>query len=122
MRDPNELQVAHVAGYAAFAASGGLLGYVLRTLDANNPVSWKRLLAETAASAFMGVMAMLACNAMEVNTTWTGVIVGMSGWIGATATMRVIESVVYKRLGITQTDVDVVKEMEHVQHPDSPNQ
>lgn len=119
MRDPNELNAAHMAGYAAFAASGGLLGYVLRTLDANQPVSWKRLTVETAASGFMGVMAMLACNALDVNTTWTGVIVGMSGWLGATASMRLIETLVYKRLGITQTDVDVAKEMEHVQHPDN---
>lgn len=117
MRDPNELNIAHTAGYAAFAAAGGMLGYVLRTMDANKPVSWRRMSVETGAAGFVGLLAMLACNALDVQPTWTGVIVGMSGWLGATASMRLIETLVYKRLGIGREDVAVTRDMEHVQNP-----
>ena len=113
MRDPQEFNIAHSIGYAAFAAFGGAMGYVLRTMDGAQPVSYRRLIVETCASGFVGSLAMLACNALDVSATWTGVIVGMSGWIGATASIRLIETLVYKRLGITREDVETAKDMEH---------
>jgi hypothetical protein len=122
MRDPNEFNMAHSVGYAAFAGVGGMVGYVLRTMDANKPVSLRRLCVETMSAGFVGLLAMLVCNAFDLTSNWTGVIVGMSGWLGATASMRLIETVVYKRLGIDHDAVQVAKEMEqHVQDADNPD-
>jgi hypothetical protein len=115
MRDPNEFNFAHSVGYAAFASLGGMVGYVLRTMDANRPISVQRLCVETFAAGFVGLLAMLVCNAFELASNWTGVIVGMSGWLGATASMRLIETVVYKRLGIDHDAVAVAKELENVE-------
>lgn len=87
--------------YPVFAAFGGFLGYVLRAMDAGTKVSMWRAVIEAAAAGFVGVLVMLACEAMHLSAQWTGVMVGVCGWLGATASIRMLERVVRRKLGVS---------------------
>lgn len=88
--------------YPLFAAVGGFLGYVLRALDAGTRVSMWRAVIEAAAAGFVGVLVMLVCQATHLGPQWTGVMVGVCGWLGATASIRMLERVVRKKLGVAE--------------------
>lgn len=85
--------------YCAFAAFGGTLGYIMRSLDNKLAISWWRALFEALCAAFAGVLVVLMCQAMNVGTQWTGVIVGVCGWLGGAAAMRLLERVVSRKIG-----------------------
>lgn len=86
--------------YAAFAALGGLMGYILRTIDREQRVSWLRAIMEALAAGFVGLLVLFACQAMHLTDEWIGVIVGVSGWLGANASIRLLETLVYRKLGL----------------------
>lgn len=86
--------------FASLATFGGFLGYVMRSLDKDTPLSWMRAIAEGFAAGFVGLIVLLMCNAMHLGDQWSGVIVGVSGWLGSNATIRVLEKVVFKKLGL----------------------
>lgn len=92
-----------VTAYAAFAAFGGFMGHLLRTIEKGDKLNWARGFLESGSAAFVGVLVLLTCQAMEMSPEWTGVIVGVSGWLGANATIRILESVIRKRLGISDS-------------------
>lgn len=94
--------VAKAAAYIAFSAFGGMLGFIMRCLDRKQPVSFWRVSLEGASAAFVGLLVLLLCNAVHLSQEWTGVIVGVCGWLGASATIRLLESVVRNKLGIGQ--------------------
>jgi len=87
--------------YPVFAAFGGLLGYVLRAMDAGAAVSVWRAVVEALSAGFVGVLVMLICEATHLNAQWTGVMVGVCGWLGATASIRMLERIVRGKLGAT---------------------
>jgi hypothetical protein len=86
--------------YALFASAGGVLGHLVRSLDKNQPINWGRAVIEGCAAGFVGVLVLFMCQAMNLSETWTGVIVGVCGWLGASTTIQLLEKVVHKRLGI----------------------
>lgn len=90
-----------MTAYASFAAFGGFMGHLLRTMENGDRLKWGRAFLESGSAAFVGVLVLLMCQAMDMTQEWTGVIVGVSGWLGANATIRILESVVRKRLGIS---------------------
>jgi ABC-type transport system involved in cytochrome c biogenesis permease subunit len=92
-----------LALYAMFAALGGMLGHVMRALDKREQIMWFRALVEGIAAGFVGMLFYLVCQAMGMSEQWTGVIVGVSGWLGATASIKLLESAVYKKLGLGKT-------------------
>lgn len=92
--------------YPLFAALGGALGYVLRTLDAGLRVSFWRTLLESIAAGFVGVLVMLICQQLHLSAQWTGVCVGTCGWLGASVSIRMLERLVRSRLGVPQGDND----------------
>ena len=86
--------------YTAFASFGGAMGHMMRSIDKKEKISWGRAFVESAAAGFVGVIVLLVCGAMGLGEQWTGVIVGVSGWLGANATIRMLEGIVRKKLGI----------------------
>lgn len=96
--------------YAIFAAVGGVMGHLMRTIDNRQRIHWGRALLQGGAAAFVGVLVLLVCQAMDLSEQWTGVIVGVSGWLGANATIRMLETIMYKRLGIEKQPPQPVRE------------
>lgn len=90
--------------YATLATFGGFLGHVMRSLDKSTPIQYKRACIEGLAAGFVGLLVMLMCNATNLSEQWTGVIVGVSGWLGANASIRMLEKVVFKKLGLQTGD------------------
>ena len=90
----------------AFASVAGFLGYVMRSFDNRARVLWTRAVIESMAAGFVGALTLLMCGAMGLSDQWTGVTVGVAGWLGANASMGVLSRVVFKRLGIEQNKDD----------------
>lgn len=80
------------------------MGYLLRNLDEGKSINWLRGALEGLAAGFVGLLVMLACQAMVLSESWTGVIVGVSGWLGASTTIKMLEGMVRKKLGVSDDD------------------
>lgn len=89
--------------YAAFASFGGFMGHVMRTFDKREKLHWGRASVEGIAAGFVGLLVLFVCQAMDLSQQWTGVIVGVSGWLGANASIRMLEQIVFKTLGIASS-------------------
>lgn len=87
--------------YALLAAAGGTMGHMMRTLDNGLKIRLGRTLLEGISAAFVGLLVFLTCQAIAIPMLWTGVIVGLSGWMGASASIRFVEKIVYTRLGLS---------------------
>jgi uncharacterized membrane protein len=105
--DPHEAlwwwQAARGAAYAAFAAIAGFLGYLLRTLDAGNHVSWGRAVLEALSAGMVGLLVMWICQSLHLTQEWTAVSVGVSGWLGANASIQVLQRLVWSKLGLNRS-------------------
>lgn len=86
--------------YGLFAGFAGVCGHLLRRIDSNEKIVWSRALIESAAAGFVGVLCLMACQALGMSEQWTGVIVGVSGWLGASATIKMLEQLIRKKLGL----------------------
>jgi predicted membrane protein len=98
--DPRIMWWLHAAAYVLFAAVGGIMGYLMRTIDNGNKISWPRATLEGGSAAFVGFITMLLCQTLGMSAQWTGVVVGVSGWLGASVSIRMLELVVRKKLGL----------------------
>lgn len=101
-----------IVAYVAFAAIGGFMGHLMRTLDARDDIKWGRAVLEGIAAGFVGLLVLFACQALNLSEQWTGVIVGVCGWLGANASIRLLETLVYDKLGVSKpskgrSDVDL---------------
>lgn len=98
--DPFSIWWIKAATYALFAAFGGAMGHLVRSIHNNQKISWTRSLVEASAAGFVGILVLFACQAMNLSEQWTGLIVGVCGWLGASTTIAMLENVVRKKLGI----------------------
>ncbi|QDB70878.1 hypothetical protein [Pseudomonas virus PBPA162] len=103
LNDPGWWWWLKLTGYAAFSAAGGFLGELLRTMDQGR-IQWSRSVVQGMGAGFTGIVVVLLCQAMGLSDQWTGAVVGVLGWLGARASMVVVEKVVYKRLGIIRKE------------------
>lgn len=87
--------------YGLFASFGGVMGHLMRAIDNGHSIIWWKAALEGAAAGFVGLLVLLMCQATEVGEQWTGVIVGVSGWLGANASIRLLESLIYQKLGLS---------------------
>jgi hypothetical protein len=99
--EPGWLGWLRTGANALFAGCAGALGYVMRTMDAHEKVNWKRALVEFFASAFVGYLSMLICRSMGMSFELTSVTVGICGWLGAAASIQVLQKFVWKNMGLT---------------------
>lgn len=110
MQTPEEIAVAawtlKAMLYAGFSAIGGILGHIMRALDKKEAIVWTHAAIEGIAAGFAGLLMMLMCNALGLSEQWTGIIVGVTGWLGAQATIRLLEQAVYKKLGLNKKRKD----------------
>lgn len=108
MIEPGEQWSVWLRGlcYATFAAAAGALGYIFRSMDAGVPVSIGRAVAEMFGAALVGLFAMWICQATGISQQWTAVTVGISGWLGATASIQVLQRLVWSKLGLTRSHDD----------------
>lgn len=88
--------------YAAFAGIGGFLAHIVKCLENNSPISWLKCIVAAFASGFVGILMVLLCTILKLDMAWTGLLVGMSGWIGAEATIQLISAIVRRKLGVDQ--------------------
>ncbi|PNU05866.1 hypothetical protein A8V01_14630 [Novosphingobium guangzhouense] len=84
----------------AVAAAGGGLGHVMRESDKGNKILRWRVLLNMAASGFVGLLVTFLCQAVKLDDLWTGFVVGVFGWLGATVSIQLLERIVYKKFGI----------------------
>lgn len=90
-----------LVSYIALSVIGGFLGYLMRAFDAGQKPSLGRFLVEGFAAGFAGVLILLLCRATGVGEEMTGVIVGVGGWLGASATIRKLEPFVFRKAGVS---------------------
>lgn len=89
------------------------MGAILRAQHEDRKFSWKRVLVEAIASGFVGLLVMLACNEMNFSERWTGVIVGVFGWLGANASIVMLEKLIYGKLGLTKTPLPGAQDVQN---------
>lgn len=87
-----------------FAATGGFVGYLYRTMQTGERIHWLRAIVEMLASAFIGSIVLLVCVSYQIDLAWTGVIVGISGW-NAGLTVKILQTLVQKRLEVKHVRV-----------------
>lgn len=85
--------------YIFLSVIGGVLGYIMRSLDSGQKPSLSRSLVEGTAAGFAGVLIILLCRVAGIGEEMTGVIVGIGGWLGASATIRKLEPFVFRKIG-----------------------
>lgn len=100
--DPNQGWLQGLA-FAAFATLAGVLGRVARDMDARKPVQFWPTCVQGLASGFVGLLAMWLCQIAGLSLQWTAVTVGVSGWLGAEASIQVIQRIVWKQLGLNRS-------------------
>lgn len=86
--------------YSCFAALGGLLGHLFRSLDNGRKVSLYESCVRSVGAAFSGFLVFLMCNAWGIDEAWTGVVVGVFGWLGADVTIVFLERIVFEKFGL----------------------
>lgn len=89
--------------YVSVAAVAGGIGYALRTADGGQrPTLWRTML-EVCAAGFVGLLFKLVCEETHLSDQWTGVVVGLAGWLGANASVSLLERIIYDKLGIKRS-------------------
>lgn len=73
------------------AIVGGLIGSLVRMIEAKEKIKWVVVLIETLASGFTGVIVVLLCSYLDLDIRLTGVIVGVCGWVGGRTAMLWLE-------------------------------
>ena len=77
--DPSQFSWLKLGGYIVLAATGGILGHILRTLDQGHKISWVRTALEGLGAGFVGALVLFSCQAIGLPELWSGVIVGVAG-------------------------------------------
>lgn len=97
-------KVEAVLQYIALAVFAGAIGHIQRNTASGKPVLFWRVVMEAAGAGLVGYILMLICIEVGLSQNWTGAVVGTGGWLGASASIRIIERYVFRKLGVTNDD------------------
>lgn len=86
-------------GFIIFGVAGGMIGYATREQQKSHKIIWGRALLEGLASGFIGILVLLLSLEMGFSMLWAGFLVGVFGWIGATASIGVFNRIIASRAG-----------------------
>lgn len=101
--DPSITWWLKVAAHAVFAAFAGAMGYLMRAMDGGHRAKKRAVLINCLAAGFVGILVMFICQELGVSQKWTLVTTGVFGWLGAGASIKLIEGMVFRKLGITKS-------------------
>lgn len=87
-------------GLFILAPIGGILGYISRELNRGRTIQIFKVLFSGCCSGFVGVIVILICIELNLSIQQTGVVVAVSGWLGADVTIKMLEKLVHKMLGV----------------------
>ena len=99
-------KVEAILQYIALAVFAGAIGHIQRNTANGKPVLFWRVVMEAAGAGLVGYILMLICLEVGLSSNWTGAVVGTGGWLGASASIRIIERYVFRKLGVTNDDFD----------------
>jgi 4-amino-4-deoxy-L-arabinose transferase-like glycosyltransferase len=86
--------------YISIAAVGGVLGHMMRKLGAQQPIRVGETVLQGVGAAFSGYLVLLGCRSLDIPPDASGVIIGLCGWLGADATLMLLQTYIYKKLNI----------------------
>lgn len=88
--------------YILIAATGGVLGHMMRQLSDRRSIRFGETFLQGISAAFAGYLVFLACRAVDTPPELSGVIIGVCGWLGADASLMVLQSYIYRRLKLDE--------------------
>jgi hypothetical protein len=100
----NTIDLLKIILYVLFSIFGGVIGYVLRALDSNTKILFSRLIIEALSAGFVGTLVYMICLELSLQGNWPGIIIGVSGWLGASQTIRIIEATIMKKFKLFDKD------------------
>jgi hypothetical protein len=107
--DANDPRMSWLQGlgltFLAFIA--GALGHIMRAMDAGGRVLLWPTVVQACSAGLVGFLVMMLCRSVGLSPEMTSVTVGVSGWLGATATIQALQRSVWTRLGLNQRKEDV---------------
>lgn len=86
--------------YVSIAAVGGVLGHMMRKLGNQQPIQAGETILQGVGAAFAGYLVLLGCRSANIPPDISGVIIGLCGWLGADATLMLLQTYIYKKLNI----------------------
>lgn len=105
--DPFENWYVKAIAFTLLAVIAGCLGHLMRTFEKEGETfSWLVVLVKTLSAGLTGFMMFLLCVAFNFSDIWTGIIVGVFGWLGADATIQVLKGFVYSMLKVDKEKPD----------------
>lgn len=101
--DANDPRIAWLQGVAltALAFIAGALGHIMRAMESGAQVRVWPTLVQACGAGVVGFLVMMACRASGIGQEMTSVAVGVSGWLGATATIQALQRWLWPKLGFT---------------------
>jgi C4-dicarboxylate transporter len=99
--DPLEA-LLHSWIYILIAAIGGVLGHMMRKFSVREKVTIGETLLQGVGAAFAGYLMLLACHSFALPPEVAGVVIGLCGWLGADASLSIMQNYIYKKLRITK--------------------
>lgn len=91
---------------SALAAFAGMLGYTMRTIEANRKPSVLRSIFEGLCSGLIGYLVVLIGTEFALGPNYTGIACGMLGWMGAPASIRFFEKILNRKFGLPEEPTD----------------
>ena len=89
--------------FTVLAIIAGAVGHLFRTFESGEKISATIVLIKTLAAGVTGFLMYLLCLALNFNDIWSGIIVGVFGWLGADTTISVLKGFVYNMMKVDKT-------------------